>query len=152
MNDHFKPALAEPIGTFILVFIGAGSGATNAGIVCGVGARHRPHGDHLCLRIDLRRARQPGSDHRLGAHRQSEWDRAVVYLIAQLIGAALAGYSLRFILGTTGNLGATQLAANVSPSPVLPSNYPHLFLVTAVFASGSPTKMEIWRAWQLAWY
>ncbi len=142
MNDHFKPALAELIGTFILVFIGAGSGATNAGIV-GVALAH---GIALMVIIyafgSISGAHvNPAVTIGLALTGKVKWDRAVVYLIAQLIGAALAGYSLRFILGTTGNLGATQLAANVSPiAGVAVEAILTFFLVTAVFASGVANK------------
>jgi len=142
MNDHFKPALAELIGTFLLVFIGAGSGATNAGLV-GVALAH---GIALMVIIyafgSISGAHvNPAVTIGLALTGKVKWDRAVVYLIAQFIGAALAGYSLRFILGTAGNLGATQLAANVSPiAGVAVEAILTFFLVTAVFASGVANK------------
>ncbi|MBI5830290.1 MAG: aquaporin [Chloroflexi bacterium] len=43
MNEHLKPALAELVGTFTLVFIGAGAGAlagTNGGGIVAVALAH----------------------------------------------------------------------------------------------------------------
>src|SRR3990172_4352365 len=110
MKEYFKPALAELIGTFILVFIGAGAGATNAGIV-GVALAH---GIALMVIIyafgSISGAHvNPAVTISLALTGKVNWVRAVMYLIAQLIGAARAGYVLRFVLSPTSNLGATQL-------------------------------------------
>jgi MIP family channel proteins len=64
------------------------------------------------------------------------WSEAVQYWVAQLLGGALGGFLLRFLLGTTGNLGMTLPAAGVSPlQAVVLEAVLTFFLVTAVFGT-----------------
>jgi glycerol uptake facilitator-like aquaporin len=65
-----------------------------------------------------------------------DWGKAVRYWIAQLVGAAVAGYLLLFLIGTTGSLGMTLPAASVSPiQAVVIEAVLTFFLVVAVFGS-----------------
>src|SRR3990172_7261005 len=103
-----RAALAELLGTFTLVFIGAGAGAlaesTGIGIL-GVG---------LALTGRL------------------PWMKALWYWAAQFIGAALAAYLLRFLIGSVGSLGMTVPAGTVSAvQAIVVEAVLTFFLVTA---------------------
>ncbi len=142
MNEHLKPGLAELVGTFTLVFIGAGAGAlagTNGG---GIVAVALAHGLALMVAIYALGAVSgahvnPAVTISLALTGKVKWDRAAVYVVAQLIGGALAGFLLRALIGTTGSLGATRLAAAVPAlnGAVLEAVLT-FFLVMAVYASG----------------
>lgn len=122
--------VAELIGTFALVFIGAGTGALGAGGLVGVALAHglvvvaiaysfgAISGAHL----------NPAVTVGVWAAKRMDARRALSYIAFQLVGGALAGVALRLILGgvDTG-LGATRLAhgfvpgsaAAISVSPVM---------------------------------
>ena len=112
MNGTSRSAMAELIGTFTLVFIGAGAGAlagTNGGGIVAVALAHGValmtivytwgpvSGAHV----------NPAVTFGLAVGRKISWGKAVVYWIAQFIGAAIASYVLLFLIGDTGGLGAT---------------------------------------------
>ena len=113
-----KALVAEGIGTFALVFIGAGAGALGVGGLVGVALAHgltllviayaygHISGAHInpAVTIGLWAARQIGTL------------TASAYILVQLLGGILAGYALSFVLGGPGSgLGATVLASGVSP-------------------------------------
>ena len=113
-----KALTAEFVGTFALVFIGAGAGAIGAGGLVGVALAHG-----LVL-VAVAAAYGPIS----GAHinpavtialwfgRQIKAAEAVAYIVVQVLGGIAGGYALRFVLGGAGSgLGATNLAGSVSP-------------------------------------
>ncbi len=113
-----KALTAEFVGTFALVFIGAGAGAIGAGGLVGVALAHG-----LVL-LAVVAAYGPIS----GAHinpavtialwfgRQIKAAEAAGYIVVQLLGGIAGAFVLRFVLGGTGSgLGATVLAGNVSP-------------------------------------
>lgn len=116
---HTKSLLAEFIGTFTLIFIGAGAGAlasTNGG---GIVAVALAHGIALMVIIyawgSVSGAHvNPAVTFSLALRGKTSWASALQYWIAQLAGAAVAGFALRFTIGTTGNLGMTLPAAGVS--------------------------------------
>jgi aquaporin Z len=110
---------AEFVGTFALVFIGAGAGAIGAGGLVGVALAHG-----LVL-VAVAAAYGPIS----GAHinpavtialwfgRQLKAAEAVAYIVVQVLGGIAGAYVLRFVLGGAGSgLGATVLAGSVSPT------------------------------------
>jgi MIP family channel proteins len=121
-----KKYAAELIGTFALVFVGAGVGAlmNDKGIgVSGLITIAFAHGLILAAMIYA-------LGHISGIHINPAVTVAmkvtgkisnadfIGYIIAQLIGAALAGYMLRALYNPgigTGFLGATTLATGVSP-------------------------------------
>jgi aquaporin Z len=113
-----KQFVAELVGTFALVFIGAGAGAIGAGGLVGVALAHglvlvamiyvygHISGTHVNPAVTFGIALSGGI----------AWGTAVVYWAAQFIGGILAAAVLSFVLGGAGSgLGATVLAAGVSP-------------------------------------
>ncbi|HEY4665824.1 MAG TPA: aquaporin [Anaerolineales bacterium] len=113
-----KALTAEFVGTFALIFIGAGAGAIGAGGLVGVALAHG-----LVL-VAVAAAYGPIS----GAHinpavtialwfgRQIKAAEAAGYIVVQLLGGIAGAFVLRFVLGGTGSgLGATVLAGNISP-------------------------------------
>ena len=141
MNGNTKAAIAELIGTFTLVFIGAGAGAiaSAGGGLLGVALAHG-----LAL-VVIAYAWGPVS----GAHvnpavtfgiaitGRMDWGKAVLYWIAQLVGAALASYMLLYILGPDTTLGQTtgSLTLESPVKTVLVEAVLTFFLVIAVFGS-----------------
>jgi MIP family channel proteins len=145
MNDNVKQLLAELIGTFTLVFIGAGAGAmaaTSGGGIVGVALAH---GFALAV---IAYAWGPIS----GAHvnpavtfgvalaGKMEWSKAIGYWVAQLLGGAIAGYALFYFLGTALTGGETKgtwtTGAAADPAKViLLEAILTFFLVIAVFGS-----------------
>lgn len=140
---RFREEVAELIGTFTLVFIGAGAGAlvgdgsSSAGLT-GVALAHAialvviiyawgaVSGAHV----------NPAVTFGLAIAGRFPWTRAVRYWIAQLAGAAVAGYLLWFVIGPRGNLGMTVPAASVSIlQAIVIEAVLTFFLVTAVFGS-----------------
>jgi aquaporin Z len=114
MNDSLaRPLVAELIGTFALVLIGAGAGALGVGGLVGVAFAHglvvagfayaygHISGTHI----------NPAVTVGLWAAGKVPAGRAVAYIVVQLLGGILAAYTLCWVLGgTTTGLGLTRLA------------------------------------------
>jgi MIP family channel proteins len=113
-----RALVAELVGTFALVFIGAGAAALGVGGLVGVALAHG-----LVL---LTLAYAYG--HISGTHinpavtvgfwvvRQIDTATAIAYIVVQLIGGIAGGFVLSFVLGDIApGLGATVLADGVSP-------------------------------------
>lgn len=136
-----KPFLAELIGTFTLIFIGAGAGALAGSSGGGIVAVALAHGVALMVIIYAWGAISgahvnPAVTFSLAVTGKTSWADAVQYWIAQFIGAALGGFVLRFIIGTTGNLGMTLPAASITVTQaVVLEAVLTFFLVTAVFGT-----------------
>jgi len=138
-----RQELAEFIGTFTLVFIGAGamalavSGASPGGLV-GVALAHglalvvivyawgSVSGAHV----------NPAVTFGLALSGRFPWVRALRYWIAQLLGAVVASYLLLILIGRQGDLGMTVPSPSVSVwQAILIEAVLTFFLVTAVFGS-----------------
>jgi MIP family channel proteins len=113
-----KSLLAEFIGTFALIFIGAGAGALGDGGLVGVAFAHglvivgfayaygHISGTHINPAVTI------------GVWVAGKMDtaRAFSYIFFQLLGGVVAAFALAWVLGSRqGNLGATLLADGVSP-------------------------------------
>jgi len=109
---------AEFIGTFALIFIGAGAGALGVGGLVGVALAHglviltfayafgHISGGHF----------NPAVTVGVWVSKNIDAATAGAYIAAQLLGGIVGGLLLAFILGGTGSgLGATVLATGVSP-------------------------------------
>jgi MIP family channel proteins len=145
-----KAAMAELIGTFTLVFIGAGTGAlagpehSGAGIV-GVALAH---GLALLVIVyawgSLSGAHvNPAVTLGIVCTGRMKWEKAILYWIAQFAGAAAAAYLLQWFLGPESNLGAT--VGSLTPHGITTGDPAKVvvleailtfFLLIAVFASG----------------
>ena len=113
-----RKLIAELIGTFTLIFIGAGAAAIGAAGLVGVALAHglvvvafayaygHISGTHI----------NPAVTIGLWAGKQIDAGTAVAYIVVQLVGGTLGAFALRSILGgSDSGLGATTLAANVTP-------------------------------------
>jgi MIP family channel proteins len=120
--------LAEFIGTFALIFIGAGSGALGIGVV-GVAFAHglvvlafayaygHISGTHINPAVTLG----------VWAAGKIDAGRAFSYVVFQILGGIVAAFALRWVLGgTETGLGATTLArdfaagnATITITPVI---------------------------------
>ena len=131
-----RALIAEFIGTFALIFIGAGAGAIGAGGLVGVAFAHglvvlgfayaygHISGTHV----------NPAVTVGLWAGKQIDTAGALSYIVAQLAGGATAAFALRAILGPESGLGATVLADGVSPiQGLVLEAILTFFLVNAVF-------------------
>jgi MIP family channel proteins len=146
-----KAAMAELIGTFTLVFIGAGAGAlaeSSGGGLVGVAFAH---GLALMVIIyawgNISGAHvNPAVTFGVCVAGKISWIKAVSYWIAQFLGAIAAAYLLLWLLGHGTNLGAT--VGSLTPMGETPAagtdalrvivleGVLTFFLVVAVMASG----------------
>ena len=142
-----KAALAELIGTFTLVFIGAGAGAlaaTSGGGIVGVAFAHG-----LALMVivyawgSISGAHvNPAVTFGVAVAGRMDWPKAISYWIAQLLGAIAAAYLLQWLVGVDSKLGAT--VGSLTPpgegtdalKVIVLEGVLTFFLVVAVFASG----------------
>ena len=105
--------LAEFIGTFALIFIGAGAGALGIGGLVGVALAHglvvlgfayaygHISGTHINPAVTLG----------VWAAGKIDAGRAVSYIVFQIVGGIVGALTLRWVLGGAGTgLGRTQLA------------------------------------------
>jgi MIP family channel proteins len=114
MKESLSHALtAELVGTFALIFIGAGAGALGLGGLVGVAFAHglvvlgfvyaygHISGTHI----------NPAVTVGLWVAGKMDAGRALSYIVFQLVGGALGAFALRWVLGgTETGLGATTLA------------------------------------------
>lgn len=136
-----KELIAELVGTFTLVFIGAGAAALAGQSGGGIVAVAFAHGIALMTIIyawgSISGAHvNPAVTFAVALVGRMTWRRAVRYWAAQLVGSALAGLLLRYLLGRTGNLGLTTPASGVSViQAVILEAILTFFLGVAVFGS-----------------
>ncbi len=112
-----RKLVAELIGTFTLIFIGAGSAAIGAAGLVGVAFAHglvvlgmvyaygHISGTHI----------NPAVTIGLWVGKQIDTATAFGYIVVQLMGGTLGALALRSILGPTSGLGATTLGPGISP-------------------------------------
>lgn len=113
-----RALVAEFIGTFALVFIGAGAGALGVGGLVGVALAHG-----LVLAIFAYAYGHISGTHvnpavtvGLWVAKQIDTMTAAAYIVTQLVAGIVAGLVLSFVLGgSDSGLGATVLAAGVTP-------------------------------------
>ncbi len=132
-----KALVAEFIGTFALIFIGAGAGALGVGGLIGVALAHglvvlgfayaygHISGTHI----------NPAVTFALLLGKQIDFTTAVGYWVVQFLGGIVGAFVLSFVLGgaDTG-LGATVLASSVSPlQGLVVEALLTFFLVNAIF-------------------
>lgn len=135
--DTRAALVAEFIGTFALIFIGAGSAALGVGGVVGVAFAHGltlltfvyAYGNISGTHIN------PAVTIGLWVGKQIDIVTAVAYVVAQLLGGIVAGFALSFLIGHIApGLGATVLADGVSPlQGLVLEAILTFFLVNAVF-------------------
>lgn len=114
-----RALVAEFVGTFALIFIGAGAGALGVGGLVGVAFAHglvllafvyaygHISGTHInpAVTIGLLLAKQISAV------------AAVAHIVAQLVGGVAGAFALRYVLGgSETGLGATVLAEGVTPT------------------------------------
>jgi len=152
-QNLWKALTAELIGTFALVFIGAGAGAIGAGGLVGVAFAHglvvvafayaygHISGTHI----------NPAVTIGVFAAGLIDAGRAVSYIVFQLVGGLLGALALRFVLGgAESGLGATTLAGAATVGQTVVEVTPAMglaveailtfFLVNTVLNAGSPNK------------
>ena len=115
---NLKVFVAEFIGTFALTFIGASAGMANAGLV-GVALAHgfvlavfvyiygNVSGTHV----------NPAVTFGLALNGTVKWGQAVVYWIAQFLGAVLAAYLVKTFFGDVK--GGATVGSLTSSAPVM---------------------------------
>ena len=142
MNSNLKPALAELIGTFTLVLIGAGAGALAGANGGGILAVALAHGVALMVIIYAWGAISgahvnPAVTFGLALAGKVGWIRAIWYWAAQFAGAAIGGLLLLYILGAGSGLGATtgSLTTTDPLKTMVVEAVLTFFLITAVFGS-----------------
>ena len=144
MRETRSVAVAEFIGTFALCFIGAGAVCTNqwSGGALGLLGIAVAHGAVLAVMISALGHISGGHFNpavTLGVLTAGRIDskRALIYILAQLVGAVAASYLLRFIVPLQAwqpvHLGAPSLGAGVTiVQAVLVETVLTFFLVLAV--------------------
>jgi aquaporin Z len=154
MEQNLGKALAaELVGTFALIFIGAGAGAIGAGGLVGVALAHglvvvafayaygHISGTHINPAVTLG----------VWAAGLIDAGRAVSYVVFQLLGGVLGALALRFVLGgPESGLGATTLANAAPVGSTVVEVTPAMglvveavltfFLVNTVLNAGEPNK------------
>lgn len=148
-QNLWKALAAELVGTFALIFIGAGAGAIGAGGLVGVAFAHglvivsfayaygHISGTHINPAVTLG----------VWAAGLMDAGRAISYIVFQLLGGVLGALALRFALGgAESGLGATTLADAASVGQAVVKVTPAMglfieavltfFLVNAVLNTG----------------
>ncbi len=143
-----KPTVAELVGTFTLVLIGAAAGAQADSGSAGLTAVALAHGLALMVIVfawgSISGAHvNPAVTFGVVVSGKMPVPKAIAYWVAQFVGAVAAAYTLRWFLGPESGLGATigsltpygDVAGDATKVIVLEAILT-FFLVTAVMASG----------------
>jgi MIP family channel proteins len=144
MNDTTKKVLAELIGTFTLVLIGAGTGALVGGDgAAGLVAVALAHGLAIMTSIYVWGSISgchinPAVTVGVLAGGRIDVVKAVLYIVAQLAGGIAAAYLLAWLIGADSGLGATvgTLTKASAAKTIVVEGVLTFFLILAVFASG----------------
>ncbi|RMH22673.1 MAG: hypothetical protein D6696_02705 [Acidobacteria bacterium] len=122
MNGKLSSALsAEFIGTFTLIFIGAGAGAIGAGGLVGVAFAHGlvVLGAAYCFGAVSGAHVNPAVTVALWVAKEIDAARALAYVVVQLVAGVAGAFCLAFVLRGSewadSGLGATVLAPGVTP-------------------------------------
>jgi len=143
MNTYAKSTLAELIGTFTLVFIGAGTGAQAAASGAGLVGVALAHG--FALMVIIYAWGSVSGAHvnpavTLGVLVTGRMNvvQAVLYWLAQFAGAIAAAFLLKYLFGGATNLGITTGSLTfIDPlKTVVLEAVLTFFLIIAVFSSG----------------
>lgn len=152
MNETMRHTLAEFIGTFTLVFIGAATGALLGGpdsgpLASGMLAVALAHGFALLVIVyawgSISGAHvNPAVTLGIALTGRMPWAKAGMYWAAQFLGGIFAALLLKFLIGETGGLGQTIGSLTNSEDGmdivrvILIEAILTFFLLIAVFASG----------------
>lgn len=145
----FAPYLAESLGTFALVFAGPGAAAVNVasgGGVSGVGigmsfglivmamifALGHISGCHINPAITI-------AFRALG---RISTAKAAGYILAQLVGAVLAGFAIIAVVGHQGDAGATTPHINGAHAALVSETILTFFLAFVVFAVATDERAQ----------
>jgi len=118
-REIWKPALLDAVGTFWLVFVGAGAAAMGIGGLIGVALAHGltvtvliyAYGSLACCGACF----NPAVTLAMWLDRHIGTPQAILCIAAELFGAAGAGFALRGVLGgVQSGLGATLLAKDIT--------------------------------------
>lgn len=153
---NYKVFVAELIGTFALVFIGAAVGMYNAGLLA-VALAHgltlavfayiygHISGTHI----------NPAVTFGLALNGTIQWGEAAVYWVGQFAGAVLAGFALNAVVGVVN----AEAFAAAQTTGVLTENFPYyalgvealltFFLVTAVLHTAVAGKAGPFAGWAI---
>jgi MIP family channel proteins len=142
MNSNLKPAIAELIGTFTLVFIGAGAVALARPSGGGIVAAAFAHGIALMVIVyvwgaDSGAHVNPAVTFGLALTGKISWIKAAWYWGAQFVGGIAAALILRVLIGTGDGLGATigTFTASDPGRTIAVEAILTFFLVIAVFGT-----------------
>ena len=148
MGENTRQPLAEFVGTFTLVFIGAGTGAVAAANGAGIVGVALAHGIALLVVVyawgSVSGAHvNPAVTFGIALTGRITWPKALSYWGAQFLGGIVAAYLLLYLLGGESNLGTTLgtlTDGGTTPDDPLKAAVVEavltFFLVIAVFASG----------------
>lgn len=144
MNDTLRKLLAEFIGTFTLVVIGAGAGALAGGEgAAGLVAVALAHGLAIMTSIYVWGSISgchinPAVTFGVLVGGKIDAVKAALYMVVQLAGGIAAAYLLAWLIGAESGLGATKgsLTETAVAKTVVLEGVLTFFLVLAVFASG----------------
>ena len=145
---NWKALSAEGIGTFALVFLGAGAAALGIGGLVGVALAHgltvmafayafgAVSGSHI----------NPAVSFAMALSGALSWRDTVAYWIAQFLGAISAAGALFFVLGgADSGLGATLPAEGVSlGQTIVLEALLTFFLVNAIFRTTASKENNAW--------
>jgi MIP family channel proteins len=126
VNKKFRPMLAELVGTFIFVFIGAGSIITDAYTRGSLGLLGIAiaHGLMLSIMVSAFMAVSGGQFNPavsvgLWVAKKQDTESMIALIISQLVGATLAGFVLRSLfspeLWMPVHLGTPAIAVGINP-------------------------------------
>ena len=126
MNDRYRPLLAEFVGTFAFIFIGAGSIIIDVHTHGAVGLLGiaLAHGLMLSIMVSVfgpisGAHFNPAVTIGLWVAKKIDAATSTFYIVSQLAGGSLAGFALRAIFDpsdwTPVHLGTPMLAAGVTP-------------------------------------
>jgi MIP family channel proteins len=145
MRSTAEQAVAEAIGTLALVFIGAGAVVIATGGIPGSGLLGIALAHALVLTVMVSAFGHISGGHFNPAVTLSVWvagkietARAVVYIVAQLVGAIAGAGLLRWVMPEdawkAANLGATTISGISSGRAILLEAILTFFLVLTIFA------------------
>ncbi len=145
---HFKPAVAELLGTFALVFFSAGAVLSDQLFEAGLGSLGLAAVSGTvvsCMIYGLGEISgahiNPAVSFAFALSGRFPWKKVPVYIIAQLLGSAMASLSLSALLTETGIAGETRPHTGLWSAFILEAIFTFfLMLVIIAVSTGAKEK------------